>query len=239
MPAIKNPILARFFMETGFASRQQLKQLTAAEELYRIIEPDKNYPYEFVCFKITGYRPKEHSEQTIPGSELLRDLPVYILKASERLKLSARKQKEKIYSLDELAEKLKISTRTIERWRRRGLICEKYFFDDNVLRLGFRQSVVDKFIADNPELTAKAAKFSNVPNSIKEQMNEMADQLDSRGGSSRTAIIKKIAAHFGRATETVRLILTNAEKRQRKQIFSKTKTLLGQNETAAVFAMYE
>lgn len=241
MQAIKNSILAQLFMETGFVSKaQQLKQLAAAEELYRIAERGKSYPYEFVCFKITGYRSKsEFSQQTIDGSDLLRDMPIYILKASARLKLPVAKQNEKIYSLDELSEKLNVSTRTIERWRKRGLICRKYLFGDNVLRLGFSEPIVNKFIEAYPELTASAAKFSNVPNDIKNQIIEMASQLDAEESSSRTAIIKKIAAHFGRAVETVRLILTDAEKNQRRQIFNRSRVSLGQAETASVFAMYE
>lgn len=219
---------------------QQLKQLAAAEELYKIAERDKSYPYEFVCFKITGYRSKgQNIHQTIDGGELLRDMPIYILKASARLKIPAGRQSEKIYSLDELSEKLNVSTRTIERWRKRGLLCRKYLFDDNVLRLGFSESIVEKFIAENSELTANAAKFSNISNDIKNQIIEMACRLDDEGGASRTAIIKKIAAHFGRATETIRLILTDAEKNHREQIFNRARALLGPGETAAVFAMYE
>ena len=241
MQAIKNPILAQLFMETGFVSKaQQLKQLAAAEELYRIAEQGKSYPYEFICFKITGYRSKgQNIHQTIEGSDLLRDMPIYILKSSARLKLPAGKQSEKIYSLEELSEKLNVSTRTIERWRKRGLLCRKYLFDDNILRVGFSEPMVEKFIAANPELTASAAKFSNIPNDIKNQIIEMAGRLDSEGGSSRTAIIKKIAAHFGRAAETIRLILTDIEKNQKRQIFNRARVLLGPAETAAVFAMYE
>ncbi|MHB0946265.1 MAG: sigma-70 family RNA polymerase sigma factor [Sedimentisphaerales bacterium] len=241
MQTIKNPILARLFMETGFASKaQQLKQLAAAEDLYRIAEQGKSYPYEFVCFKITGYRSKSDlSQQIIEGGDLLRDMPIYILKASARLKLPAGRQNEKIYSIDELSEKLNVSTRTIERWRKRGLLCRKYLFEDNVLRLGFSEPIVEKFVAANPELTASAAKFSNLSNDVKNQIIEMAGRLDAEGGSSRTAIIKKIAAHFGRAAETIRLILTDAEKNQRRQIFNQSRVLLGPGETAAVFAMYE
>ncbi len=62
MQKIKNPLLSQLFMETGFGPKaQQLKQLAAAEELYKIIEPDRQYPFEFVCFKITGYRPKSQT----------------------------------------------------------------------------------------------------------------------------------------------------------------------------------
>ena len=119
-------------METSFVPKvQQIKQLTAAEELYKIVSPGQDYPYEFICFKITGYRPKGQSKtQMIAGSELLENLPIYIAKSSARLRLQADKQGRKVYSLGELAKKLNISTKTIERWQKKGLIGRRYVFSD-------------------------------------------------------------------------------------------------------------
>jgi len=241
MQTIKNPALAQLFMETSFVPKsQRLKQLSAAEELYRIVESGREYPYEFICFKITGYRPKSQpARQAIAGAELLRDLPVYALRTSARLKLSARGQNEKIYSIDELAEKFNVSIRTIERWRKKGLLCRKYLFDGNVLQLGFRESVVNEFASANPQLVASASKFSTIPPAVKRRITEMAQKLDSEGASSRTATIKKVASHFKRAKETIRLIIIDAEKNQRKQIFKKSGVLLGPREAAAVYNMYE
>ena len=60
MRKIKNEDLAELLMQVRFApAKQRQKQLGRAEELLDIIEKDKEYPFEFVCFKITGYRPEE------------------------------------------------------------------------------------------------------------------------------------------------------------------------------------
>ncbi|MGB8226911.1 MAG: sigma-70 family RNA polymerase sigma factor [Sedimentisphaerales bacterium] len=241
MQKIKNPLLSQLFMETSFVPRgQQLKQLAASEELYKIIEPDRQYPYEFVCFKITGYRPKSSSaQQVISGSELLRDLPVYVLRQSARLKLAAQQQGEKNYSIDELSEKFNISKRTIERWRKRGLLCRKYIFGGGISGIGFASSAVEEFTGKNAELVKKASQFSTTSPAVKQAIIDMAQQLGSDGGLSRTAIIKKTAAHFKRAAETVRLIIADYEKRHKKQIFKNTHTLLSSKETALIYSMYE
>src|SRR4029079_11703691 len=37
----------------------QLPQVEAAERLIAEIDSEKAYPYEYVCFRVTGYRPTE------------------------------------------------------------------------------------------------------------------------------------------------------------------------------------
>ena len=228
-------------METSFVPRaQHLKQLAAAEELYKIVSPNQDYPFEFICFKITGYRPKGRSaSQVIAGKELIEDLPVYILRASARLELKAGQQSEKIYSIDQLAAKLNVSTRTIERWRKKGLLCREYLFGSNVPQVGFAASVVEKFVAAHPELVKKASQFSTVSPATKQSIIEMVQQLGSSDDLSRTAVIKKTAAHFKRAPETIRLIVVGFEARRKKQIFKSPHVILGSRETAAISNMYE
>lgn len=241
MQKIKNPLLSQLFMETSFVPKsQQLKQLAAAEELYKIIEPDRQYPYEFICFKITSYRPKgQTAQQTISSKEVMCDLPVYILRQSARLKLKADKQSEKIYSIGELSEKFNISTRTIERWRKRGLLCRRYIFGGGVSGIGFSSSAVEDFVGRNAELVKKASQFSTISSAVKRQIIEMAGRLDSDGLWSKTAIIKKVAAHFKRAPETIRLIIVGCERRQKKQIFRSSHALLGSREFSLIYNIYE
>ncbi len=241
MQKIKNPLLAQLLLETAFAPKgQQIKQLAAAEELYKIVEPDRQYPYEFVCFKITGYRPKSQTaQQTISGAELLRDLPAYVLHASARLKLVAQRENEKIYSIDGLAKKFDVSKRTIERWRKRGLLARRYIFSKGVSGVGFTSSAVDDFTGKNAELVKKASQFEQISDETKEAIIEMTQHLGSDGSLSRTAVIKKVAAHFKKAPETVRLIIIDCEKRQRKQIFKNPRTLLDPKEISSMYSMHE
>jgi RNA polymerase sigma factor (sigma-70 family) len=241
MQKIKNPLLAQLFMGTSFVPRvRQLKQLAAAEELYKIIEAERQYPFEFVCFKITGYRPKSQMKtETIAGSELLLDLPVYVFRASARIRLAADQQGEKIYSIDELSEKFNVSKRTIERWRKRGLLCRRYIFSGNTSGIGFSSSAVEGFVSKNAELVAKASNFSAIPPVVRQDIIEMTGSLGSDGGLSRTAVIKKVAAHFKRAIETIRLIVADYETRHKKQIFKSSHILLGSKETSLIYNMYE
>jgi RNA polymerase sigma factor (sigma-70 family) len=227
-------------METSFIPKaQHLKQLAAAEELYKIVSPNQEYPFEFVCFKITGYRPKEHTNQMIPGKELLENLPAYIAKASARLHLPTKEQKEKIYSLDDVSKKLNISIRTIERWQRRGFFGKKYVFPDGSLKTGFAESQIDEFIKANPELVKKASSFSIIEPQLKDQIIERASQIAGDKTLSRTAVIRKVAAEFGRAPETIRSIIVDCEKNHRKQVFPNSHPVIDSSKAAMIFNMFQ
>ena len=51
------------------AIRRQ-EQLTKAEKLLGEIDPDKTYPYSFVCFRITDFRPTAHANLQMAGQDL-------------------------------------------------------------------------------------------------------------------------------------------------------------------------
>jgi predicted DNA-binding transcriptional regulator AlpA len=214
MRRIKNENLAQLLMQLRFMpEKKRRKELDAAEKLFAIIEPDKEYPFDFVHFKITGFHSKGESEQQlIKGDELLEDLRIFIFKLSGKLALPVTSQKEKIYTIEDLAETLGVSTKTIYRWRKKGLIARKYIFDDGQRRLGFLQSMVDRFAKINPDLITKAKDFERLTEKQKQQIIKQACTLAARTKLSRYQIISRIAANIGKAHETVRYILLQYEK---------------------------
>ncbi len=242
MRVIKKPILAELFMETGFAPRlQQEKQLGAVEKLFWMTEPNRDYPFEFVCFQITGYRLKSTKPtELIKGAELFEDLPVFIAKLSGRLKLKASEQQEPVYSIDQLAEKLSVSTKTINRWRKHGLPAGRYIFDDGKVLLGFTESNVSKFIERHPELIRKASNFSQLSSSEKDQMIQTAAELAQGSQLSRRKIIKSIARQLCRADETIRYTLAEYEKQNPgKPVFKKSCDTLSPKDAAVIYNMFK
>jgi RNA polymerase primary sigma factor len=214
MRKIKNEELAQLLMQVRFApAKQKQKQLGRVEELLDIIEEGKQYPFEFICYKITGYRPQEKaSSRLIRGDELNEDLRIFMWKLSGQVAPPADEQGEEIYTKKQLAQKMHISTKTIDRWRKRGLKFRKYLYEDKRKRLGFLQSVVDKFLADNPVLAEKAGHFSRISESQKKGITKRACELSSETKMSRQRIIQQIARETGRGLETIRYILLNYQK---------------------------
>jgi len=242
MRQIKNRNLAELLMQLRFTPRKsRQKQLDAAEKLCAIIDKDKEYPFDFVHFRITGFHPKGAIErQLIKGEELLEDLRVFISRLSSRVPGFAAKLGEKVYSIERLATSLGVSTKTIHRWRKRGLIARKFIFDDGVKRFGFLQSVVDRFFQANPNLVAKAKSFARLTDGQRRQIIKQAVKLANSTTLSRYQIISKIAAQIGRAHETVRYTIANYEKANPdKPIFIRPAGVIDSAQAAEVYKLFE
>ncbi len=214
MRQIKNQNLAQLLIQLHFTpQKQRRKQLDSAEKVLAIIKSDREYPFEFVCFHITGFHPKALPEQQpIKGDELAEDLRIFIAKLSGQFALTAAEQDQKVYTIEELAAYSDVSTKTIHRWRKRGLIARKFIFDDGKKRFGFLQSAVDKFLKKNPDLIAKAKIFKRLTKKEKQLIIKQARALSAKTTLSRYQIIGRIAAKLGKAHETIRYTLLNYEK---------------------------
>jgi len=242
MRRIETQSLAQLLMQLRFTPvKKRRKQLDATEKLFAIIEPDKEYPFDFVHFKITGFHYKGESEQQlIKGDELLEDLRIFISKLSGKLALPVTSQKEKVYTIEELAEAFGVSTKTIYRWRKKGLIARKYIFDDGQRRFGFLQSTVDKFAQKNPGLVANAENFKRLTEKQKQQIIRQASSLAAKTTMSRYQIIEQIAAKIGRAHETVRYTLLEHEKfHPERAIFDNRSGALNPAQAAELYKLYK
>jgi len=240
MRPIKSQNLAQLLMQLRFTpEKKRRKQLDAAEKLVSIIDINKEYPFEFVCFRITGFNLKSENE-LIKGDELLEDLRIFISKLSGKLARPVTEQNQKIYSIEELAKKVGISTKTIYRWRKQGLVARKYIFDDGKRRLGFLQSTVDDFLTVHPELTGKAKNFARLTDQQKQQIVKQAVKLAADTNLSRYQIIAKISAKTGKCHETIRYTLLNYENAHPdKPVFKKSAGVITPAQAAEIYRLFK
>jgi len=242
MRRIKSHNLAQLLMQLRFTpEKKRPKQLDAAEKLFAIIDKDKEYPFEFVCFRITGYHPKSPDQsELIKGDELLEDLRIFISKLSGRLARPIAEQTERIYTTEQLAENMSVSTKTIYRWRKQGLIARKYVFDDGIKRFGFTQSKVDEFLDANPSLVSQARNFARLTEQQKQQIVNEAARLTARTDLSRRQIIDKISAKTGKCHETIRYTLRDYENANPdKALFRKSSGVIELGDAAELYRLYK
>jgi len=81
-------------------SDQKLQQVAAAERLIGEVDPNKTYTYEYVCFRITGYRPESFARTAISGEQLLHDLHLFVEDLSDATDQQARTRYDWLFKND-------------------------------------------------------------------------------------------------------------------------------------------
>ncbi len=189
--------------------RQRLRQLEGIEQLLGIIEHDQAYPYDLVCYHITGYRKRQgdHNRPAIPGDKLTADLVTMAEHLTRKTEVSVDELAGGVRTLEELAEHLNVSTKTIRRWRTRGLMGIRVRDKDGVARVVFRNGVVDRFVEKNAEMVARGASFRQLTEAEKADIVDRARQRLEQQRCKLHVLAKAIAEETGRAVETVRYTL--------------------------------
>ncbi len=240
MPRIKNIHLNDLFEQLRFApQRKQFDMLMAAAELVGQIKDDRQYPLEFICFKITEYRPKQNlADVIVTGKQLKQALQSYILNLSRKLKLKAASRDQQIYTLDQLAQKLDISRRTLDRWRKKGLVAAYYIFEDGEKKIGIAQKDLNSFRKKYPDLVENAVNFNRIDQKDRQQIIKMARDISRNKTATRHEIITQIAQQTKRGVETIRVILVEAEKKG-KRIFQKLSGNADPQKQSLIYEMHK
>ncbi len=186
--------------------RLRLRQLDAIEHLIDIIEPDKSYPYDFVCNHITEYTPRGGLQRTMQGGALIEDLVQMVEDLSSSPVLPAGVFRP-CHTTEELATRLKVSTKTVCRWRRRGLPGRKLRYADGTVRMAFLYRSVVRFVARHRDLVQRGAAFKQLSEDEKQRIVELARSILSQRRVRLHELSQMVAAQVGRAVETVRYTL--------------------------------
>ena len=112
---------------------------------------------------------------------------------------------ERVLTVGELAKQFRVSKKTVSRWRRRGLIGRRFLFDGQ-RRIGFLQSSVDRFAADNAERVQRGARFTRLTDEVRHQIIERARVL-AMAGESLMEVTNRLVQEMGRSPATVRYTL--------------------------------
>ncbi|MCA9290739.1 MAG: hypothetical protein KDA25_06400, partial [Phycisphaerales bacterium] len=141
----------------------RLKQMNAAERLLAEVDPDRSYPEDFVTFRITGYRPDSGATPaTFVGGALVSDLVIFIQALSDELAIAVSDLGRSPLSLAEVAARLRVSGKTVQRYRRLGLVCHYVTGEGGPRRLVCFEDALEAFATRHAERVTRAAGFSRV-----------------------------------------------------------------------------
>ena len=206
------------------------RQLDAAERLVCQIEPDRLYPQDFVIYRITGYRPDlVPPAVALVGEALQVDLITLIQRLSASLDLRPQDAGRRAVGCRELARRLNVSAKTIQRYRKQGLVCHYVLFPDGRKRLACFEDSLSRFRRSRERRIDRAAEFGRLSARDRQSIILEADRLHRLDGRTLNAAARGLAGRHGRAHETVRSILRRHDRGSARPIFDEPGPLAGRD----------
>jgi RNA polymerase sigma factor (sigma-70 family) len=187
------------------------EQVGRAAKLLAEVDPAKVYPYQFVCFRITDFRSATHADLRIAGADLKHDLAEFIRRVERSIPpLPIEQAVEPILTLDEVSRRLNVSSKTVGRWRVRGLVGQRVIVNGR-RQLGYPKSLLDRFLADNRTLVSRGSQFSRLGEEEREVIFYRARRL-ARAGGDITEVSRRVARRVGRSVEAIRYTIKNFDR---------------------------
>ncbi|MDA1051769.1 MAG: sigma-70 family RNA polymerase sigma factor [Planctomycetota bacterium] len=184
---------------------KKVEQIERAERLISEIDPKKTYSYEYLCFRITDYRPDAIPGNTMLGAAAKHDLRLFVEDVSDAADIRADEMLEQVHTVEDLSKLFKVSTKTISRWREQGLVSRRFIFGGRK-RVGFLRSSVERFVAKNNDRVKRGERFSQLSPDERDEIIDLARRL-AAAGACPSEVARRIAEQANRSVETIRYTL--------------------------------
>jgi RNA polymerase primary sigma factor len=187
-------------------------QFERAGQLLAEIDPAKNYPYPFVCYRVTGFRSDAYPDLLIPGGDLRHDLKLLYERLDRSLPpLPIEQAEEPLLTLSQVSRLLKVSAKTVRRWKSSCDLVGRRVLVNGRRHVGFPEAAVARFVAANRGRVERGGRFSHLSEAEKTEILTHA-RLLARGGGALTEISRRVARMLGRSAEAVRYTIRNFDR---------------------------
>jgi len=224
--------------QTRFAPKERrLEQVERAEQLLGEIDRDKRYPFDYLCFRITGFRPDPGTVLTLEGDEAWRDLRQFVEDLSATVRQPVEQATEPVLTVDEVSKKFNVSTRTVTRWRRQGLVARRFVIDGRA-KVGFLESSLQRFVAEHRGQVERGSRFRQLTDAERDEIIRRARRMSQfrSGEVGLIEVARRIAKKMARSTETVRLTLKAYDREHPdRAIFGPSSTPLDDDAKAQIY----
>ncbi len=175
--------------QARFAPRERrLEQIDRAELLLAEAAAGKRYPYEYLCFRITGFRPEGFPALVLEGDDVSNDLRLFVEDLSATVGQKVEQVAEPVLTVDGVSRRYNVSTRTVKRWRSQGLVARRFIIDGRA-KVGFLESSVKRFVAAHKEQVERGTRFRQLSDAERDEIVRRARRLapvGRQGGLSRS-----------------------------------------------------
>jgi RNA polymerase primary sigma factor len=195
--------------QTRYAPRERrLEQIDRAEQLLTEIDGGKRYPYEYLCYRITGFRPDGWPALVLDGGDVQHDLGLFVEDLSATARQSVEQVAEPVLTVEEVSRRYSVSPRTVTRWRRQGLVARQFVIGGRT-KVGFLESSLRRFVTAHRMQVERGTRFRQLTEAERDEIIRRARRmaLALPGQAGLVEIARRIARKMSRSTETIRLTL--------------------------------
>lgn len=197
------------------------------------------YPLAWVIFRLSGEQHDPmHTPTTLPAEDLLRDLAAMCehLTAAARLTWDSAVAAGAI-DADTLCAKWNVSRKTLERYRRAGLVSRRVIGTNGKPRLVFSPGIIETFERNHATRISVASEFSRIHESLRQRIISRAARYRRRLRCSLNQAAKRISQRYGRSHEAVRQVLRRHDATSSDPIFGRVLAPAARRRRVALRAM--
>jgi hypothetical protein len=194
-----------------------LRDLERTESFAFELDAAIQYPLAFVVYRVTGYRPERSGDALIAGAVLLGELATL----AEHLSAACGLELDSVpgaLSAEDLCRRWNVSRKTLERYRRRGLLSRRVLGAGGKPRIAYTPAAIEAFERREPATLAAATRFSRLEPELRRRVIEEARLRADQGATLNQAALA-IAEQIGRGHETIRQILQQHDRALSEPLF--------------------
>lgn len=212
-PRFRIPAIEDLLAQLRYAPpERRYRLMEAAEKLVGEIDPQREYPAEYIRFRITGFR--EESAGTgaglIRGAQVIGDLSRFI----DRLCASPVRRVEEFaprrpLTPEQVMARLGVGASALNRYRSLGLVAHLVAADGGRKRTRrvYFEDAVERFVRGREQTLAAASRFNRIDEATRARIIRRARRYEQRLGLTLNEAATRLAKRFRRSQEGVRRIL--------------------------------
>jgi AraC-like DNA-binding protein len=206
-PDFRTQALAELARQLHYAPKaRRLEQLQRAERLHDEIDPQSNYPFDYIAYRITRIRQQSDETVLLVGEAIRPDLRLIIDALSWLHPPTVAEVPT--YTTEGLAQALSVSTRTVHRWRDQGLRWRWVRVDGQRRpRIGFTEQALSAFRGFRPGRVEQASRFAHLSEAERQHLLRRARRLAAVTEATPHQVARHLAHRTGRGIETIRQLL--------------------------------
>lgn len=240
MAAFLSQALADLARQLVYAPVERLRKIMdQAEDLYWQIDSGRNYPLDFIIFRVTRFRPDRSTDTVLTGRAVRRDLLTMVESLSDAAADRADAYDPPPRDLTSLCRQLRVHPKTIARYRAQGLFARRLTWPRGRRRLGFLAPSIARFQASRTGQLDRASRFTRIDEETRHQIVTRARRIRSRVDVSPFAVAGHLSKRMGRSAEAIRRLLLRHDRHDpRVAIFPEHNPRLSQKDQRLIYRAY-